>query len=228
MVQQTSNVQFLVRDSHARADIYAWNPRVQLPALLKSNKQAVTYAEHMVDNPRGMLPTHLDAFERRDRLPLCSFAWGTAMNGQKPVHGTPMYDYLHYWNPTNSCKLKLNMWQTTCRVRQLCKYIDVKGGIHSQCVVSCGGQPCMGGHLCLEHPCVAAPLSKHEEQVETHTKHMVNNPGGMLPTHLHAFERRDKLPMCGFSWGTAMHGQTCIHGTPMYNCPPYWNPIHRR
>ena len=108
-MQQTSNVQFLVGDSHARADIYAWNPHVQLPALL--NKQAVTYAEHMVDNPRGMLPTHLDAFERRDRLPLCSFAWGTAMHGHKHVHG-------HYWNPTNSCKLKLNMWQTTHRVRQ--------------------------------------------------------------------------------------------------------------
>ena len=146
---------FILGDSHARADIYAWNPHVQLPALL--NKQAVTYTEPMVDNPRGMLPTHLDAFERRDRLPLCSFVWGTAMHGQKHVHETPMYDYLHYWSPTNSCKLKLNMWQTTCRVRQLCKYIDVKGGIHSQCVVSCGGQPCMGRHLCLEHPCVAVP-----------------------------------------------------------------------
>ena len=59
-------------------------------------------------------------------------------------------------------------------------------------------------------------------------KHMVNNPRGMLPTHLHAYERRDKLPMCGLSWGTAMHGQPCIHGTPMYNCPPYWHAINRR
>ena len=99
--------------------------------------------------------------------------------------------------------------------------MHLEGATDFQCVVSCGGQPCMGGHLCMEPPFVAVPLSKHKEQVETRAKHMVNNPRGMLPTHLHAFERRDKLPMCGFSRGTAMHGQPCVHGTPVYNRPPY-------
>ena len=46
-------------DSHGWADIYTWNPYVQLSALLKRNKQAVAYAKHMVNNPRGMfLPTY--------------------------------------------------------------------------------------------------------------------------------------------------------------------------
>ena len=70
-----------------------------------------------------------------------------------------------------------------------------------------------------------SPLSKHKEQVETHAKHTLNNRRGMLPTHLHAFERRDNIGMCGFSWGTAMHGRTTLHGTPMHGCPPYWNSI---
>ena len=75
---------------------------------------------------------------------------------------------------------------------------------------------------CVWNPHVSlSPLSKHKEQVETHAKHMVNNSRGMLCTHLHAFEMRDKLPICGFSWGTAMDGQTSIHGTHMYSCPPY-------
>ena len=76
--------------------------------------------------------------------------------------------------------------------------------------------------------CRCPLLSKHKEQVETHAKHMVNNSRGMLCTHLHAFEMRDKLPICGFSWGTAMNEQTSIHGTHMYNCPPYWNAINRQ
>ena len=45
-------------DSHASADMYTWNPHVQLSALLKRNKQVVAYAKHMVNKPRGMfVPT---------------------------------------------------------------------------------------------------------------------------------------------------------------------------
>ena len=40
-------------DSHAWAAMYTWNPRIQLSALLKRNKQAVAYAKHMVNNLRG-------------------------------------------------------------------------------------------------------------------------------------------------------------------------------
>ena len=83
-------------DSHTLAVICTWHPYVWLSALLKRNKQAVTYAEHMVNNPRGMIHTYLDAFERRGRLPLCGFSWGTSMHGRKPVHGAPLYDCLHY------------------------------------------------------------------------------------------------------------------------------------
>ena len=37
-----------------------WGFHAQLSALLKRNKQAVAYAKHMVNNPRGMfLPTHM-------------------------------------------------------------------------------------------------------------------------------------------------------------------------
>ena len=47
-------------DSHAWADMYTWNPHVQLSTLLKRNKQAVAYAKRMVNNPRGMfLPAHM-------------------------------------------------------------------------------------------------------------------------------------------------------------------------
>ena len=47
-------------DSHAWADMYTFNPYVQLSALLKRNKQAVIHAKHMVNNPRGtFLPTHM-------------------------------------------------------------------------------------------------------------------------------------------------------------------------
>ena len=57
---QTSNVLFLMGDSHTWADMYACNSHVQLSALLKRNKQAVVYAKHMVNNPRGtFLPTHM-------------------------------------------------------------------------------------------------------------------------------------------------------------------------
>ena len=56
--KQSSNVWFLMGDSHACADMYTWKPRVQLSTLLKRNKQAVAYAKHMVNNPRAMfLPT---------------------------------------------------------------------------------------------------------------------------------------------------------------------------
>ena len=34
----------------------------------------------------------------------------------------------------------------------------LKGGTDFQFVVSHGGQPCMGGHLCMEPPCVVVPL----------------------------------------------------------------------
>ena len=45
-------------NSHACADMYTWNPCVQLSALLKRNKKAVAYDKHLVNNPRGMfLPT---------------------------------------------------------------------------------------------------------------------------------------------------------------------------
>ena len=149
-------------DSHAWAGIYAWNPHVQLSALLKSNKQAVAYAQHMVNNPRGLLPTQLDAIERRDRLPICCFAWGTAMHGRTPMHGTPMY----------SCPPFETQWT--------------------------------GGNSCLTH-------DKKRE--------------GHAPTHPDACERRVRLPMCGYSWGTAMHGRITTHNTPMHGCPPYWNSI---
>ena len=47
-------------DSHAWADMYTFNPYVQLSALLKRNKQAVIHAKHMVNNPRStFLPTHM-------------------------------------------------------------------------------------------------------------------------------------------------------------------------
>ena len=150
-------------DSYAWPDNFVWNPHAWLSPLLKLNRYVLTYATHKVSNPRGTQSVHKDPFGWCNRLPMCSFLWGTAMHGRTPVHGTP--------------------------------YVSL------------------------------FPLSKHKEQVETHAKHMVNNPRGMLPTHLHAFERRDKLGMCGFSWGTAMHGRTTLHGTPMHGCPPYWNSI---
>ena len=169
-------------DSHAWADMYTWNPHVQLSALLKRNKQAVAYAKHMVNNPRGMfLPTHMllkggtdfrfvvshggqlcmagqlcmeppcmaapppppppppppllklnrwvltyathkvsnpwgtqsvhrDPFGRCNRLPMCSFLWGTVMHGRTPVHGTPMCRCPPFWNTKNRWKLMLNTW----------------------------------------------------------------------------------------------------------------------
>ena len=36
---------FLMGDSHAWADMYTWNPLVQLSALLKRNEQGVAYAK---------------------------------------------------------------------------------------------------------------------------------------------------------------------------------------
>ena len=98
------------------------------------------------------------------------------------------------------------------------------------CAWGGGGGAAMHGrtHVHGTPMCRCPLLSKHKEQVETHAKHMVNNSRGMLCTHLHAFEMRDKLPICSFSWRTAMDEQTSIHGTHMYSCPPYWNAINRR
>ena len=72
-----TNVQWLVsHGGRAWAGMYTWNPHEQLSAQLKFNKQAVAYAKNIVNNPRGMLPTHLHAFERQDKLPICGFSWG--------------------------------------------------------------------------------------------------------------------------------------------------------
>ena len=46
----------------------------------------------------------------------------------------------------------------------------------------------MGRHLRMEPHVSLSPLSKYKGQVETHAKNIVNNPRGMLHTHLHALE----------------------------------------
>ena len=72
-----------------------------------------------------------------------------------------------------------------------------------------------GGDTCAWNPNVSlSPLSKHKEQAEIHAKHMVNNPRGMLPTHLHAIERRT-IFQCVVSHG----GQPCMR-RHVYMEPP--------
>ena len=112
------------------------------------------------------------------------------MHGHKHVHG-------HYWNPTNSCKLKLNMWQTTHRVRQF--FMQIYWRERWDTLPMCsflwgtamhGRTPVSGTPMCRcpPPPPPPPPLSKHKEQVETHAKHMVNNPGRgacSLPIFMH-------------------------------------------
>ena len=152
-------------DSHAWADTCAWNPHVSLSPLLKHKEQVETHAKHMVNNPRGMLPTHLHAFERRDKLRMCGFSWGTAMQGRTTLHGSPMHGCPPYWNA-----------------------IDM---------------------------------------MLTYATHKVSNPWGSQSAHRDPFGRCNRLPMCSFLWGTAVHGRTPVHGTPMCRCPPFWNTKNR-
>ena len=81
-------------DSHAWADMYTWNPHVQLSALLKRNKHAVAYAKHMVNNPRGtFLPTHMLFKGGTDFQFMVSHGGELCMTGQifmEPLmHGCP-------------------------------------------------------------------------------------------------------------------------------------------
>ena len=151
--------------SHAWAAMYTWNPHVQLSALLKRNRQAVAYAKHFVNNPRGMfLPT----------------------------------------------------------------YMHLKGGTHFQFVVSHDGQPCMAGQLCMEPPCMADPLLKLNSIMLTYATHKASNTWGTQSVHRDPFVRCNRLPVFSFLWGTAMHGRTPVHGTPMCCCPPFRNTKNRR
>ena len=155
-------------DSHAWADIYAWKPHVQLSALLKDNKKAVTYAEHMVNNPKGMLPNHLDAIERRDIIPVRGFPWGTAMHGQTPVHGSPDVRLSALWEPNKHMSIDAKhvvnnlrgtpIMQTGWFERwdrlPMCSFLR-ETAMH-------------GGHLCMEPPSLAVSLSKQNQLAATH------------------------------------------------------------
>ena len=77
-------------DIHAWPETCAWSPLVRLSAILKPNKQMSTDAKHMVEKPRGTPSMQTDLFERWDRIPMCSFLWGTAMHGRTPVQLSPL------------------------------------------------------------------------------------------------------------------------------------------
>ena len=141
-------------------------PSVELSALLKRNKQAVSYAKHMVNNPRGMfLPT----------------------------------------------------------------LMSLKCGTHFQFVESHGGLSCLARHLCMEPPCMAVPPPplKLNKYISTNATNKVSNPWGTQSVHRDPFGRCNRVPMCSFLWGTAMHGRTPVHGTPMCRCPPFRNTKNR-
>ena len=52
-------------------------------------------------------------------------------------------------------------------------------------------------------------------------KHMLNIPKGTLSIHPDAFEMWERLPICSFSRGTAMHWRPSVHETLICGCPPY-------
>ena len=88
--------------------------------------------------------------------------------------------------------------------------IHLEGATDFQCVVSYGGQPCMGGHLCMEPPCTAVSAIVTNKQMSTDAKHTVNDPRGTPSMQTDLFERWDRLPMCSFWWRTVMHGRTPV------------------
>ena len=84
---------------------------------------------------------------------------------------------------------------------------DLKGGTDFPCVVSGGGQSCMGGHLCMEPHVSLSSLSKPNEQEATHAKHMIKNTRGMpLPIQMHVKGGSD------FQCVVPHGGQLCMEG----------------
>ena len=49
-------------DSHAWTDNFAWNPHAWLSALLKLNKQMLTYAKHKISNPWSTQSVHKEIY----------------------------------------------------------------------------------------------------------------------------------------------------------------------
>ena len=144
-------------DSYAWPDNFAWKPHAWLSPLLKLNRYVLTYATHKVSNPWGTQSVHRDPFGWCNRLPMCSFLWGTAMHGRTPVHGTPMCRCPPFRNTKNRWKLMLNTWLTTRGACSLPIYMHLKGGTNFGYVVSHGGQLCMAGQLCMEAQCMVVP-----------------------------------------------------------------------
>ena len=142
------------------------------------------------------------------RLPMCCFSRGTAMHGRTTMDGTRMHGCPPYRNSINRCKRMLNIRQATQSVQ---RYPFQRRNRLPMCSFLWGTAMHERTLYALNpHVQLSAQL-KRTKQFVAYAEHMVNNPRGMLPTHLDAFERRDRLPMCGFWWGTAMHGWTPVH-----------------
>ena len=126
-------------DHHAWPGTCACNFHVQMSASLKPNEKVETYEAHGQQTEGHASPIQTDAFQRWGRLPTCSFSWETFMHGRTPLHGAPM-----------------NLWKPS---KQLDTYIGGGGGggggADFRCVVSHGGQPCVGRHMCMEPQCTA-------------------------------------------------------------------------
>ena len=141
---QNPNVYFLVMDSHAWADKCAWNPHVSLSSPFETQRTGGNSYYNMINNARGMpLPIQMHAKGGSDFQCVVTHGWQPCMRGHlcmEPNKQILTYAKHEIGNPWGTQSVHRDPFQRHNRL-PMCSFL--------------WGQPCMGGHLCMEAPCTA-------------------------------------------------------------------------
>ena len=193
-------------DIHAWPDACAWSPLVRLSALLKPNKQMSTDAKLMVENPRGTPSMQTDSKVGQNPClarHLCMEPPCTAVRTIETLQQISIDPTNVVNNPRGTSSMQTDLFERWDRI-PMCSFLwwtvmHGRTNVHGTPMCHCPPPPPppfetqrTGGNSCYTH----------DKQRKRHA-----------PTHPDACERRVRLPMCGYSWVTAMHERTPVHGT---------------